>query len=550
MSKPRATGKSSTTNLGLVTGVVVVLLAVAVGIGYKWEADLTSFASRTFLRPSLSTSWLNLKSKQTEVATRSTENTNEKTEKKEQEGEEIPGNQMLTEQKLCRSLLWMGPIFSGGGYSSEGISFVVELSKYMTVGVEQHGDAVDMEFVNGLPTSLADQLMGMYMNRVDPANSFVVCHSEAGAWHPALYKTSICPPPRSLYVIGRTMFETDRIPKGWAERCNRDLMNEIWVPTEFHRETFVRSGVRPDKIFVIPEAVDVDTFDPDRVGPLQDLPGYPDTQNHFKFLSIFKWEERKGWDILLRAFFEEFSEPQEINNNNNTINNNANNNNNNANNNNNNTNSQITEEEGEEALKTSASLSSSSSSNDSQVKVALYILTNAFHAEDGFNVQDKINQVAEPFRKSGKKLPFVGYFREHVPQASLPSLYKSVDAFVLPTRGEGWGRPLAEAMSMGLPVIATNWSGQTHFMNDENSFLIKIDGLTEITKGPWKGHKWAEPNVESLRGLMREVVADRDKARAKAAAARRDMVHKWSPSVVGQIAFQRLVQIDKMLSKK
>lgn len=114
MSKPRATGKSSTTNLGLVTGVVVVLLAVAVGIGYKWEADLTSFASRTFLRPSLSTSWLNFKSKQTEVATRSTENTNEKTEKKEQEGEEIPGNQMLTEQKLSRSLLWMGPIFSGG----------------------------------------------------------------------------------------------------------------------------------------------------------------------------------------------------------------------------------------------------------------------------------------------------------------------------------------------------------------------------------------------------------------------------------------------------
>ena len=27
--------------------------------------------------------------------------------------------------------------------------------------------------------------------------------------------------------------------------------------------------------------------------------------------------------------------------------------------------------------------------------------------------------------------------------------------------GEGWGRPHVEAMSMELPVIATNWSGST-----------------------------------------------------------------------------------------
>ena len=30
-------------------------------------------------------------------------------------------------------------------------------------------------------------------------------------------------------------------------------------------------------------------------------------------------------------------------------------------------------------------------------------------------------------------------------------LYKSADAFVLPSRGEGWGRPHVEAMSMALP---------------------------------------------------------------------------------------------------
>jgi glycosyltransferase involved in cell wall biosynthesis len=45
--------------------------------------------------------------------------------------------------------------------------------------------------------------------------------------------------------------------------------------------------------------------------------------------------------------------------------------------------------------------------------------------------------------------------------AEFPRFYKAGDAVVLPTRGEGWGRPQVEAMAMGLPVISTNWSGIT-----------------------------------------------------------------------------------------
>ena len=37
--------------------------------------------------------------------------------------------------------------------------------------------------------------------------------------------------------------------------------------------------------------------------------------------------------------------------------------------------------------------------------------------------------------------------------------YAGADAFVLPTHGEGWGRPAVEAMAMALPSVVTNWSG-------------------------------------------------------------------------------------------
>lgn len=69
----------------------------------------------------------------------------------------------------------------------------------------------------------------------------------------------------------------------------------------------------------------------------------------------------------------------------------------------------------------------------------------------------------------------------HVEQRDMASLYRSADAFVLPSRGEGWGRPHVEAMAMGLPVIATNWSGSTEFLRPDASYPLPIDGLEEIT---------------------------------------------------------------------
>jgi len=325
--------------------------------------------------------------------------------------------------------------------------------------------------------------------RLNMAKTVVVCHSEAGAWYPPLYDTSRCPPAGARFVIGRTMFETDRIPSGWVERCNRDLMSEIWVPTDFHVSSFAKSGVNPDKLVVIPESVDVDEFDPNRTQPLSHLPGYPETRNAFKFLSIFKWEARKGWDILVRAFFEEFTKKDEV---------------------------------------------------------ALYILTNPFHP-DGLNFTTQVfkigEQIANATNRSADSLARLVMMDSHVPQANLPRVYKSMQAFVLPTRGEGWGRPLAEAMSMGLPTIATAWSGPTHFMNESNSFPLPIEGLAMITQPPWKGHFWAEPNRTELRRLMRLVVSDPESARERGLQARADAVQRWNPTAVGRIALQRLAEI-------
>lgn len=55
--------------------------------------------------------------------------------------------------------------------------------------------------------------------------------------------------------------------------------------------------------------------------------------------------------------------------------------------------------------------------------------------------------------------PDLYILQDHITAAQYASLLAACDAVVLPTRGEGWGLPLVEAMAMAKPIIATRWSG-------------------------------------------------------------------------------------------
>ena len=51
---------------------------------------------------------------------------------------------------------------------------------------------------------------------------------------------------------------------------------------------------------------------------------------------------------------------------------------------------------------------------------------------------------------------------------------------MLPSRGEGWGRPHVEAMSMGLPLLATNWSGITAYLDHSVGYPIAVERLITV----------------------------------------------------------------------
>jgi glycosyltransferase involved in cell wall biosynthesis len=89
------------------------------------------------------------------------------------------------------------------------------------------------------------------------------------------------------------------------------------------------------------------------------------------------------------------------------------------------------------------------------------------------------------------------------------SLISACNAYVSLHRSEGLGLTLAEAMSLGKPVIATSYSGNLDFMNSENSILIP---WTRVKVGPGaEGYDsdstWAEPNLEVCITQMRNLVS-------------------------------------------
>jgi glycosyltransferase involved in cell wall biosynthesis len=82
---------------------------------------------------------------------------------------------------------------------------------------------------------------------------------------------------------------------------------------------------------------------------------------------------------------------------------------------------------------------------------------------------------------------------------SMADVYSQIDCFVFPSRGEGWGMPPREAAMMGLPVIATRYSGLEVGIDN---WAIPIDKYTmRPAMLPVKGD-WAHPDVEEVKEKM------------------------------------------------
>ncbi len=112
---------------------------------------------------------------------------------------------------------------------------------------------------------------------------------------------------------------------------------------------------------------------------------------------------------------------------------------------------------------------------------------------------------------------------DNLARKGMLSLIASCDAYLSLHRGEGLGLGMLEAMSLGVPVIATNYGGNTDFCTDETAFLVPYNLVKPQTDYPLYRHvkEWAEPDVEVAAKYLKALFADCTLRKAKAQAARR-----------------------------
>lgn len=129
-----------------------------------------------------------------------------------------------------------------------------------------------------------------------------------------------------------------------------------------------------------------------------------------------------------------------------------------------------------------------------------------------------------------------------LPKGDLNALFSLADCYVSLHRAEGFGLPLAEAMYLGKPVLATGYSGNIDFMTVNNSFLIKYR-LLEIEEdiGPYrKGSVWADPDVDHAAELMRYVYEHRETGQQIGGVASEDIRSQYSPGQIGHRIRERM----------
>lgn len=202
--------------------------------------------------------------------------------------------------------------------------------------------------------------------------------------------------------------------------------DEIWVVSDFCKEVFEKHKVKP-QIYVFPCTINLKIYNEEKKPHV-----FCPSLNSFVFGSVFGWSYRKGYDALLKAYLKEFSGNDDV----------------------------------------SLLIVSRFQNTTSRSKV----------------IQEEVEKFIKTY--GGDNPPHIARCSRVIPEFEMPRIYRACNAFCLPTRGEAFGIPYAEASLCGVPVIATNYGGQTMFLNKDNSTLVDIDRLQLVQRGKMHVHYW------------------------------------------------------------
>lgn len=262
--------------------------------------------------------------------------------------------------------------------------------------------------------------------------------------------------PTTLQYFG---WEESLIPTEYVNDFNEHVQRIVTM-SSFVKQSLINSGV---------------TIPIDVVGVGVRKPSYTDNcqiQELFdlkrvRFLHISSAFPRKGVDVLLHSYFDEFT-------------------------------------------------------GDDDVTLILKTFPNPHNATEDI-LRSLHKQYANP--------PHVVWINRDIPTEEMGNLYKEATAYVHPSRGEGFGLPVAEAMLAEIPVISTSTTGLADFVDESVATVIPSQSVPANSHVSFPGSEWFEPDAsilsKHLRSLYENTDNDLRQQRIKNAASRISEHFSW-----------------------
>lgn len=260
-------------------------------------------------------------------------------------------------------------------------------------------------------------------------------------------------PMLARFNVGVTAaVETDVCNPEWVQACNK--MDLVIVPSKHTRQTIINSGNVTTPVEVVPEAY-FDELAYSRIDSLN-----LDLSTDFNFLMIGTltgnnpWNDRKNTYCTVKWFCETFKD---------------------------------------------------------NPNVGLIVKASSGRATtlDRLLTKRAFNQLLDEVREG--PYPRVNLLHGLMSGDEMSALYRdpSVKCFLGLTRGEGYGLPILEAATSGIPVIATNWSGHLDFMRmgkfiDVDYKLLNIHESRVDNQIFMEGSRWAEPSEDHFKRRLKK----------------------------------------------
>jgi glycosyltransferase involved in cell wall biosynthesis len=255
--------------------------------------------------------------------------------------------------------------------------------------------------------------------------------------------------------VGYTIWETSKLHPDWPGWINSGA-SKVLVGCKWNKEVFQTSGVEIP-IGVVPHGIDISDFDDIRPYRIAGV-----NEDTFVFYSIFQWTERKHPLALIKAYWHEFK--QEDN-------------------------------------------------------VALVLKTYRGDYSDG--EKDAIRNTIKRLKNvmPNDYHPPIYLILNLLSEDEISGLHARGDCYASFDRGEGFGLSPFAAGACGNPIIVTNYGGSKEYAKAHNSYRIDRS-LTPVFGMPWspwyRGDQlWAEPDVQHGAELMRHVYENQEEAKRR-----------------------------------